>query len=114
MQAQPGMLVLLGEGPEDAAAALLRAGHLPLPDATLATALIQGGSAAMVARRLAAQCDAVAGRAAAPLAAALHALKLPVYASHALIPPAHGAPADRVPPWCDMRLLLAASRALDR
>ena len=39
---------------------LLRAGHLPLDAAALDAALAQGGSAAIVARRLAAQCDAVA------------------------------------------------------
>jgi hypothetical protein len=108
------MLVLLADGPAEAAADLLRAGHLPLDAAALDAALAQGGSAAAVARRLAAQCDAVAGHAAAPLLAVLRTLRRPAYASHALIPPARSLPADRVPPWCDMRLLLAASRALDR
>jgi hypothetical protein len=105
------MLVLLAEGPAEAEAELLRAGHLPLHEAALAAALAQGGSAAVVARRLAAQCDAVAGRAAAPVASLLSSLKRPAYASHALVPAAR---VERVPPWCDMRLLLAASRALDR
>ncbi|MGG5820523.1 hypothetical protein [Falsiroseomonas sp. HW251] len=114
MRAQPGMLVLLGEAPDCAAADLLRAGHLPLHEAMLSAALTQGGSAAVVARRLAAQCDAVAGRAAGPLQPLLRSLRRPVYASHALVPPARALPADRVPPWCDLRLLLAASRALDR
>jgi len=114
MQAEPGMLVLLGDGPEEAAAELLRAGHLPLAEAALAVALAQGGSAAAVARRLAAQCDAAAGRVAAPLAPLLRSLRRPAYASHALVPPARALPADRIAPWPDLRLLLAASRALDR
>lgn len=114
MQAQPGMLVLLGAGPEVAAAELLRAGHLPLPEDALAAALAQGGSAAAVAHRLAAQCDAVAGRPAAALAPLLRSLHRPAYPSHAMVPPARALPADRIPPWCDLRLLLAASRVLDR
>lgn len=114
MQPQPGMLVLLGEGPEAAAADLLRIGHLPLPEAVLAVALAQGGSAAVVARRLTTQCDAVAGRVAAPLVPLLRSLRRPAYASHALVPPARALPADHSPPWCDIRLLLAASRTLDR
>jgi hypothetical protein len=114
MQPRPGMLVLVADGPAEAAGELLRAGHLPIDAAALDAALAQGGSAAIVARRLAAQCDAVAGRAAAPLLTVLRALRRPFYASHALIPPAGSVPADRVPPWCDLRLLLAASRALDR
>ena len=114
MHPQPGMLVLLGEGPEEAPADLLRIGHLPLPDAMLAAALAQGGSAAAVARRLATQCDAAAGRVAAPLASLLRSLRRPAYASHALVPPARALPADHAAPWCDIRLLLAASRALDR
>lgn len=114
MQPQPGMLVLLGEGPEAAAADLLRIGHLPLPEAVLAVALAQGGSAAVVARRLATQCDAVAGRVAAPLVPLLRSLRRPAYASHALVPPARALAAGHAPPWCDIRLLLAASRTLDR
>lgn len=114
MHPQPGMLVLLGEGPEEAAADLLRIGHLPLPDAVLAAALAQGGSAAAVARRLATQCDAAAGRVAAPLASLLCSLRRPAYASPALVPPARALPTDHLVPWCDIRLLLAASRALDR
>ena len=114
MHPQPGMLVLLGEGPEEAAADLLRLGHLPLPDAMLAAALTQGGSAAVVARRLATQCDAVAGRVAAPLAPLLRSLRRPAYATYALVPPARIQPDDHLPPWCDIRLLLAGSRALDR
>lgn len=114
MQAQPGMLVLLGAGPEAAAADLLRAGHLPLPEAVLAAALARGGSAALVARRLAEQCDAVAGRPDTALAPLLRSLHRPAYASPAMVPPARPLPADGIRPWCDLRLLLAASRVLDR
>lgn len=114
MHPQPGMLVLLGEAREEATADLLRAGHLAISDTVLAAALAQGGSAAAVARRLATQCDAVAGRVAAPLALLLRSLRRPVYANHALVPPARVQPADHLPPWCDIRLLLAASRVLDR
>jgi len=114
MQVQPGMLVLLADGPAGARDDLLRAGHLALDSAALSDALAQGGSAAVVAHRLAAQCDAIVGSAAPPLAALLRALRRPGFASHTLVPPARPAPADRVPPWCDIRLLLAASRALDR
>jgi hypothetical protein len=111
---QPGMLVLLAEAQADAAAELLSAGHLALDATALGTALAQGGPAALVAQRLAAQCDAVVGRASPSLAPVLRALRRPAYASAALVPPARATPADRVPAWCDMRLLLAASRALDR
>jgi hypothetical protein len=108
------MLVLLGEAPEAAVADLLRAGHLAISDTVLAAALAEGGSAAAVARRLATQCDAVVGRVAAPLAPLLRSLRRPAYATYALVPPARIQPDDHLPPWCDIRLLLAGSRALDR
>lgn len=114
MHPQPGMLVLLGEAPEEAVADLLRAGHLAISDTVMAAALAEGGSAAAVARRLAAQCDAVAGRVAAPLVPLLRSLRRPAYANHALVPPARIQPVDHSPPCYDIRLLLAASRALDR
>ena len=114
MHPQPGMLVLLGEAREEATADLLRAGHLAISDTVLAAALAQGGSAAAVARRLATQCDAVVGRVAAPLAPLLRSLRRPAYATYALVPPARIQPDDHLPPWCDIRLLLAGSRALDR
>jgi hypothetical protein len=112
---QPGLLVLLAEGRDDLASAdLLRGGHLALDARALGAALAQGGAASIVAHRLAAQCDAVVGRPAPPLATVLQALRRPAYASASLVPPARSAAVDRVPPWCDLRLLLAASRALDR
>ncbi len=112
---QPGMLVLLAEGPTgDAVAELLRAGHLGLDGSVLGVALAQGGAAAMVAQRLAAQCDAVVGCAPPPLAALLRDLRRPRYASTGLVPMAWPGPEAAWLPWRDGGVLLAASRVLDR
>ena len=91
---QPGMLVLLAEAPGEAATELLRAGHLALDGRALGAALAQGGTAATVAERLAAQCDAVVGRAPAALTQVLRSLRRPGYACAALVPPARAAPAE--------------------
>jgi hypothetical protein len=110
------MLILLagpgGDPWPEAAAALLRDGHLPIDAGRVEAALRAGGPLGAIARRLASHCDAALLAEAPALAVTCSALRRPVYRAAALVPPAdRPRPAPAAPPgW----LLEAALRSLDR